>query len=206
MAGIRQLPSKVVARSGHGNLPATVEELLVDMVNDGFALYCCGPKSAPNALVACYEWDHYADLLTIRDFDRIVTARMPRRGSVDIFVPEVVVWAYEGPPQPALRALRNLVHPAHPYAPATTYPAPPSLCVPRAEQRPMTIRLPNASRACARAARLAALMTSNGGNRVVANTAEPAGPQESGWSPVERAAPDARLPAANRSPKPANEM
>jgi hypothetical protein len=81
-----------------------VEALLVDVVADGFMLYCCGPKAAPNALVACYEWDHYVDLLTIRDFDRIVTARVPKRGSVDIFAPKVVVWSYEGPPQQALRA------------------------------------------------------------------------------------------------------
>ena len=84
---MRRLPSITVDRGGHAGLPAMVEELLVDMVNDGFALYCCGQKAAPNALVTCYEWDHYVDLLTIRDFDRIVTARMPKRESVDIFAP-----------------------------------------------------------------------------------------------------------------------
>ena len=44
-------------------LPAVVEELVADR----FTLNCCGPKTAPNALVASYEWDHYFDLLTIRD-------------------------------------------------------------------------------------------------------------------------------------------
>jgi hypothetical protein len=75
-------------------LPAGVEKLLVDVAADGFTLYCCGPKSAPNAQVACYEWDHYAcvDLLTFRDFHRVITARVPTQGTVDIFAPEVVVW------------------------------------------------------------------------------------------------------------------
>jgi hypothetical protein len=143
------------------SLPAAVEELLGDVVADGFTLYCCGPKTAPNALVACYEWEHDVDLLTIRDFDRVTTARAPKRGSVDIFDPGIVVWAYEGPPQHALRALMTLVHPAHPYAPNAEYPAPASLCVPRAEQRPMTIQLPMPSRAQARADRLTELMTAH---------------------------------------------
>lgn len=76
-------------------------------------MYCCGDRAAPTALVASYEWDHCIDLVTIRDFDRITTARVPKRGTVDIFAPEVVVWAYQGPPQHALRALLDLVHPAH---------------------------------------------------------------------------------------------
>ena len=40
--------------------------MLVDVVADGFVVYCCGPRAAPNALVASYEWDHCIDLLTIR--------------------------------------------------------------------------------------------------------------------------------------------
>jgi hypothetical protein len=94
---------------GQASLPAGVEELLVDVVADGFVLYCCGPKTAPNAVIASYEWEHYVDLLTIRDFDRVTTARVPTRGGVDIFAPEVAVWAYQGPPQQALRALLGLV-------------------------------------------------------------------------------------------------
>lgn len=55
---------------------------------------------------------------------------MPKRGSVDIFALEVVVWAYEGPSHHALRALLELVHPAHPDAPTTDYPTPASCTFP----------------------------------------------------------------------------
>lgn len=147
------------ADSHHGGrvgLPGVVEELLVEVVADGFTLYCCGPKAAPNALVAAYEWDHHVDLLTVRDFDRVTTARVSKRGAVDIFAPGVVVWAYEGPPQQALRALLALVHPAHPEAPTVGHPAPAGLHVPRARQRPMTIQPPSPGRVGVRAARLAA--------------------------------------------------
>jgi hypothetical protein len=145
-------------------LPTVVEKLLVDVTTDGFTLYCCGLKTAPNALVAAYEWTQYVDLLTIRDFDRVTTARVPKRNAVDIFAPEVVVWAYEGPPQQALRALLELVHPAHPDAPTADYPAPAGLHLPRAQQRPMTIRPPSPSQARVRANRLAAAMS---GDRAV---------------------------------------
>jgi hypothetical protein len=143
-------------REPEKSLPAEVEELLVEVVADGFALFCCGPQTAPNALVARYEWNHHVDLLTIRDFDRVITARTPTRGRVvDIFDPKVVVWAYQGTPQHAVRALLNLVHPEHPDAPTVSYPAPAGLRVPRVQQRPMTIRLPTPARAGTRATRLA---------------------------------------------------
>ena len=151
---MRPLPSA----AGQVGLPAAVEELLVDVATDGFTLYCCGSKTAPNALVAAYEWTQYVDLLTIRDFDRVTTARVPKRNAVDIFAPEVVVWAYQGLPQQALRALLELVHPAHPDAPTADYPAPAGLRVPRAQQRPMTIRSPSPSQARVRANRLATAM------------------------------------------------
>jgi hypothetical protein len=150
------------------SLPPVVEGLLLDVVADGFVLYCCGDRAAPNALVASYEWDHCVDLVTIRDFERVTAARMPRKGKVDIFAPEVVVWAYEGPPQQALRALLNLVHPAHPDAPTIEYPAPPGLHIPRAQQRPMTIRLPSPDRAAVRAVRLATEITAHGDDSVIA--------------------------------------
>ncbi|MGH3824882.1 MAG: hypothetical protein ACRDRA_18910 [Pseudonocardiaceae bacterium] len=164
-------------------LSPVVEELLVDVVDDGFTLYSCGPKVAPNALITCYAWGQYADLLTVRDFDRVITARVPMPG--DIFAPEVVVWAYEGPPQHAIRALLTLVHPAHPDAPVTEYPAPARLRVPRAQQRPMTIRLPTLSRAGARASRLTTAMTTHG----------------PGWSPGENERPPtlgSRRPAVHQ--------
>lgn len=156
-------------------LSAVVEELIVDVVADGFALYCCGPKTAPNALVACYEWAGSVDLLTVRDFDRVITARVPKHGRrVDIFDPGIVVWAYEGPPQHAVRALLHLVHPTHPDAPTADYPAPASLRVPRVQQRPMTIQLPPPSRAGVRAARLAAAMKPDRADRP-GGTAVPTG-------------------------------
>ncbi|MGH3846253.1 MAG: hypothetical protein ACRDS0_33265, partial [Pseudonocardiaceae bacterium] len=95
------------------------------------------------------------DLITIRDFNRITAARLPKRGDVDVFTPEIVVWAYEGTPQFTLRALLNLVHPQHPDAPHDEYPAPRSLHIRRAEQRPMTVRLPSPGLTEARARRLA---------------------------------------------------
>lgn len=57
-----------------------------------------------------------------------------------------------------MRALLNLPHPAHPDAPTTEHSAPPSLRIPRAEQRPMTIRPPSPARVGARAAKLAATL------------------------------------------------
>jgi hypothetical protein len=152
-----------------------VEGLLIDVVADGFAVYCCGPKAAPRALVACYEWPDWVDLLTIRDFDRIITARVPAQGRrVDIFDPGIVVWAYEGPPQHAVRVLLNLVHPAHPDAPTASYPAPARLHVPRAQQRPMSIQPPTPGRAGVRAARLATAMRTHDGDRAV-HAARPGG-------------------------------
>jgi hypothetical protein len=142
-------------------LPTFVEELLVEVTTDGFMLYCCGHRFAPNALVATYEWEQYVDLLTIWDFNRVTTARVPKLDTVDIFAPEVVVWAYEGPPQQALRALLDLVHPSHPDAPIAEYPAPAGLHVPRTQQRPMTIRPPSPTQAKVRADRLATAMRSD---------------------------------------------
>lgn len=157
---MRLSPSRGVGSGSQACLPSEVERLLLDVVADGFVLYCCGPIAAPFALVASYEWEDYVDLLTIRCFDQVTTARVPapKRCRVDVFAPEVVVWAHEAPPQRALRVLLDLVHPQHPNAPASAYPAPPSLHIPRVEQRPMTIRLPTPGRAGIRAARLAAAM------------------------------------------------
>jgi hypothetical protein len=133
------------------DLPPAVERLLLDVVADGFTVYCCGPRAAPTALAASYDWEDCIDHLTIRGWDRVTAARLPKLGRVDVFAPEVVVWAYEGPAEHTVQALLNLVHPD---APSGIYPAPRSLQVPRHEQRPMTIRLPSASRAGVRATRL----------------------------------------------------
>jgi hypothetical protein len=158
---MRRLPSAVPHHRGTVALPTFVEELLVEVTTDGFTLYCCGHRFAPNALVAAYEWEQYVDLLTIWDFNRVTTARVPKLDTVDIFAPEVVVWAYEGPPQQALRALLDLVHPSHPDAPIAEYPAPAGLHVPRTQQRPMTIRPPSPTQARVRADRLATAMRSD---------------------------------------------
>ncbi len=136
-------------------LTPEVEKLLLDVLADGFTVYCCGPKTAPTALVAVYEWPDCVDLVTIRDFNRIVAARAPKHGNVDVFVPTTVVWAYEGSPECTLRALLRLLHPQHSNAPHSAYPAPRSLRIRRAEQRPMTVQLPPPGRAEARSRRLA---------------------------------------------------
>ena len=138
-------------------LPPEIERLLLDVLADGFTVYCCGPRIAPAALAASYEWPNCVDHLTIRSWDRAVAARIPRLGTVNVFEPELVVWSYEGCAEPTMRALLNLVHPEHPVAPAAPYPAPRSLQLPRHEQRPMTIRLPSANQARTRAARLTGL-------------------------------------------------
>jgi hypothetical protein len=138
------------------DLPPEVERLLLDVVADGFTVYCCGPKSYPLALVAAYEWPGWVDLVTIRGLDLATAARVPKHGPLDVFAPPTVVWAYQGRAEPTLRALLGLVHPDHPEAPRSEHPAPPSLLIPRSEQRPMSIRLPPPGQTAARAARLAA--------------------------------------------------
>lgn len=143
---------RAVKREHDLGLSPVVEQLLAEVAADGFALYCCGPKTAPYALLACYEWGCCVDVLTIADFDRVTAARVPkRRPQLDIFAPEAVVWAYEGPPQHAVRALLQLVHPGHPDARTVDYPAPASLHIPRNKQRPLTIRLPSPGRTRVRA-------------------------------------------------------
>jgi hypothetical protein len=160
----RTAASSTPRLSGEACLPSEVERLLLDVVADGFILYCCGPRAAPYALVAAYQWDDYLDLVTIRRFDRIITARVPalQHARVDVFAPQVVVWAYQGPAQPALRALLDLLPAHHPHAPTSAYPAPPALHIPRAEQRPMTIQFPPPGQAGHRAARLVAMMAGRG--------------------------------------------
>lgn len=154
---MRSAPLSALHSTSEPCLPAELEHLLLDVVADGFVLYCCGPIAAPCALVASYQWEQFVDLVTIRCFDQVTTARVPvpTHSSVDVFAPEAVVWAYEGPPRWALRALLDLVAPQHPRAPTSVYPAPPSLRIPRSDQRPMTIRFPPPDRAGMRAVRLA---------------------------------------------------
>ena len=55
-----------------------LERLLLDVVADGFVLYCCGPIAAPHALVASYQWKDFVGLVTIRCFEEVTTATVPR--------------------------------------------------------------------------------------------------------------------------------
>src|SRR5207248_8027328 len=77
-------------------LPPEIERLLLDVVADGFTVYCCGPRIGPTALAASYEWPNCVDHLTIRSWDRAVAARIPRLGTGNVFEPELVVWFIEG--------------------------------------------------------------------------------------------------------------
>lgn len=158
-------------RTGEHELSGAVGLLLAALRDDGFIAYCCGPKDGPTALVAAYEWPDYVDVVTIRDFDaHIAAARAPLDGPVDVFALEEAVWSYQGPAEATLRALLDLPHPDHPDSPRVVFPAPESLRVPRAEQRPMTIKLADPDRAGRRAARLAAKL----GNAELSARAVPA--------------------------------
>jgi len=66
-------------------LAPEVERRFVDIVEDGFALHCCGDRAEPSALVASYEWEQFVDVVTIRDFERVTVVRVPERGKVDVF-------------------------------------------------------------------------------------------------------------------------
>ncbi len=106
------------------------------------------------------EWPECVDILMIPDFARVTAVRVPRcaDAGVDVFAPDVVLWSWEGPAEPTLRALLDLVHPKHPDAPTAVFPAPASLRIPRARQRPTRIKMPSPEQATARAARLAAAL------------------------------------------------
>ncbi|MGH4015138.1 MAG: hypothetical protein ACRDSL_14700 [Pseudonocardiaceae bacterium] len=136
-----------------GLMTPQLEQLHRDLVDEGFVRCCCGPRDDPVVLLVYYEWPGCVDLVTIRTYERITAARVPK--PVDVFAPQLAVWAYEGPAEPTLRALLRLVHPAHPGAPTRTFPAPSALHVPRTEQRPLTIRLPTPGQRTTRATRLA---------------------------------------------------
>lgn len=139
----------------------TMEALWQGLIDDGFTGYHCGPRDRPPAaLVAYYEWPDAIDMITIADAGPAAAARLPKPagGRVDVLNPAAAVWSYEGAPELALAALLGLVHPDHPDAPRTEFDAPAALRVPRARQRPMTIRLPHAGKAGGRARRLGAAL------------------------------------------------
>ncbi|MGH3628725.1 MAG: hypothetical protein ACRDRL_14990 [Sciscionella sp.] len=137
-----------------------LEQLHHKLVTDGFVRYCCGPRDNPHLLLAYYDWPDYLDLTTIRTYDHITAARIPKLHGrqVDVFAPHQAVWTCQGPAEPTLRALLHLPHPAHPGAPTQPFPAPVELHVPRRDQRPLTIKLPTPEQRRVRAERLAATL------------------------------------------------
>jgi hypothetical protein len=147
-------------RAARDALPPELAEQFDRLLADGFRVWCCGRKSDPNALLASYDWDGYVDLATMTapEFEVVTTARVVRRGTVDVFDPKTVVWAFQGAADDALRSLLDLVHPDHPAAPRFEHPAPPAMVIPPDLQRPTSIRIPSAGAAGVRAVRLAALM------------------------------------------------
>ena len=72
----------VLRSSAEAGLPTEVERLLLEVVADGFVVYCCGPRAAPFALVAAYQWDDYVDLVTIRCFTESPRPGFPYRTMV----------------------------------------------------------------------------------------------------------------------------
>ncbi len=151
---------RCVVDSTDVRLTPELAQLHREIVEDGFVRYCCGPRDNPRVLLAYYEWPVFVDLVTIRSYERITAARIPKQdgGPVDVFDPELAVWAYEGPAEPTLRALLRLPHPAHPGSPTQTFPAPPALRVEQRAQRPLSIKLPAPEQRNARAVRLAKAM------------------------------------------------
>ena len=145
-------------RSPSPALPALVEQLLVDVVADGFALYCCGPKAAPHALVACYEWDHCVDLLTIHDFDRVSTARVPAQARMDICCSPGRGLGLRGFAPAGTAGLAGPRASGASRCPHRRVSRASELARSRAQQRPMTIQLPSPGKAGMRAARLATAM------------------------------------------------
>jgi hypothetical protein len=99
---MRRIPSAGPDHDERVGLPAVVEHQLVDVVADGFTLYCCGPKTAPNALVAAYHWDRHVDLLTIGGLHSGHRSQGAHTRPSGHLRPQVVVWAYESPPQQVL--------------------------------------------------------------------------------------------------------
>ncbi|MGH3844635.1 MAG: hypothetical protein ACRDS0_24805, partial [Pseudonocardiaceae bacterium] len=54
---------RMIGTVSTGCLAPAVERLLLDVLTDGFTVFCCGPKAAPTALVARYDWPDCIDLI-----------------------------------------------------------------------------------------------------------------------------------------------
>lgn len=130
-----------------------VQALFQALINDGFTAYCCGPKDDPTAVIAFYEWPDHLDVITVPAQGPAASARLARPAEV-LNPPGTALWAWVGEAEWAIWALLNLPHPDHADAPAEVFTTPAALRVPPEQQRPMTVRVPPAGKAGARAVRL----------------------------------------------------
>ena len=134
------------------------------LVADGFTSCCCGPKDNPTAMIVFYEWPDHLDMITVPRNGPAAAARLVKPSGVraldddrDPLVlnpPPTVIWAWVGPADMAIWALLDLPHPECPDAPVEEISTPEALRVPREQQRPMYIRMPDEGKKGARAARL----------------------------------------------------
>jgi hypothetical protein len=135
------------------------------LLDDGFAGYCCGPKTDPYAVIAVYEWRDHVDVVTMYRQGYAAAARIHTPGGVRVpdgqpnpialNPPGTVKWAFVGPMDSTIWAMLDLPHPERPDAPAGEIPTPSVLRVPAENQRPMTIRVPDPDKVGARERRLA---------------------------------------------------
>lgn len=141
--------------------------LVAALLADGFTGYCCGSKDDPTAVIAFYEWPEHLDVITMPRKGHAAAARLVKPPADGVRVvpdgdsnplvlnpPRTAVWAWVGPMDMAIWALLELPHPECPDAPAEVVPTPAVLWVPREQQRPMHIRVPDQEKKGARAARL----------------------------------------------------
>jgi hypothetical protein len=132
------------------------------LIGDGFTGYYCGPKDDPHAVIAVYEWPDHLDVITMPRKGPAAAARLAKPavrvpdGEPNPLVlnpPTTALWAWVGPMDMAVWALLDLPHPECPNAPAAEIQTPAALSVPREQQRPMHIRVPDEEKASTRAVR-----------------------------------------------------
>ncbi|SDU62844.1 hypothetical protein SAMN05216266_1457 [Amycolatopsis marina] len=140
---------------------SAIDDMLRQVVDEGFAFYVCGERRDPVVLVAAYYWKSYVDLLTITEPDRVTAARAVREPGFDVFGPRKVVWAYGNEAEPTLRALLNLTHPDHPDHPTCPHEPPRLMIVPAHLQRPMTFKAPDSWKVQNRVQRLESALASD---------------------------------------------
>lgn len=139
--------------------------LVVALLGDGFTGYCCGPKGDPNAVIAFYEWPEHLDVITMPRRGHAAAARLVKPpggvpvpdGEPNPFVlnpPPTAIWAWVGPMDMAIWALLDLPHPECSDSLNAKVPTPKALWVPREQQRPMHIRVPDKEKMGVRATRL----------------------------------------------------